>query len=219
MNDSLKKVIDVLGEEVVLGFSKALYDIIISEISQTKSENDIQPYLGEDLLNNESDEDDGISSGCGIPSNYNIPFIKKFKNGRKLVIKKATTHDDIISLSINESNNIYTYIININIFGCDDNNDSQDQAKGLSLIINYGIDKLKKSILDNIIQKLEGIVNDRWLFTLEKMDMSIKLISIHDFNYFPIVFDLQFKVIDEVSIRPGGKEYLQLKEITKIGKF
>lgn len=133
-------------------------------------------------------------------------------------IKKAFTLDDEIKLFMRDIKNVDEYLINIKvkIFGNEeDDKESQLQAEGLSIIINYGIDKLKLSVKDNITNKLEGIVNNRWLFTLENFDMYVKRF----YDYFPIVFDLQFKVIDEAAVRPGGKEYLQLKETTKFGKF
>lgn len=73
MSNSLKKVIDVLGEETVLGFSQVLYDIIIDEISKTKKKDkrklDTQSYAGitkDDLLKFNFDNNEDELKDYGI---------------------------------------------------------------------------------------------------------------------------------------------------------
>lgn len=197
----MDEFVEIVSEETATGIMQLVYDTILSNIQKADK------YGKQWYAPSQRHYDDiGDVADC-----YRI--IEKIEDGVAWISKLGSTDGDFVKAEIDElDESVYVLSLFFHIDGSAD--DWKLQMRGTSALINYGFNKLRSSIKSSLKEKLDGVVDDQFVFSIK--DVTLKMDT--DNEIIPLVVTITFTLTIEKDVRPGGKIYRKTIETTKIGK-
>lgn len=92
----------------------------------------------------------------------------------------------------------------------------EEICNDLITILAYGICKLTKKLLSSTREHFNGLISDRYLLTIKKVNISAEPLNSNKGGPLKVIYRLN--LLDEAALRPEGIEYEKVKARTKVGK-
>ncbi len=190
----------VLGSPTTTCVLEVIYEVIISEIRKS-SEGKYNQWL---------------ASSIDIYDKYsrihNVELGKLSIQNKLISFKKPPLdYDDTLVCYVSKKTDLDILSLVFQIEGPDD---PFLHLNSLGLLINYGIDVVKKSIINELIRTFDGILEDKWIIVPKNVDVVVNF-NIHTK---PLQITITMEICNEEAFRPGGERYLEIQRITQIGK-